>query len=211
VQKIFDGQLKGATTLPFAAFVTHKGRWVDGFSGAKNADHVKMVLEKAEKAPSLQASPDVRKKIAGLAKSADRYAKKSDWKNVVRAWAKASKLPGRCVERAALNANMKQAQGWADSTLASLIKGVQVGGETDAATKQLKKLKSVMSGSAYADDAVKGLKALAELKKIRKKEAAGKPQDDAREKVLETYAGTRWVGLYGEPEDEDSEIDISGD
>ena len=179
--------------------------------GSKPTSYFKDVLTKAEKAPSLQAAPDVRKKIAGLARTAERAAKKQDWRNVVRCWSKAQKLRGRCEERTSLNLRMKEAQGWADSEFASLIKGVQVGGDIDEATKKLKKLKSTMTGSPHADDAATGLKALADLKKIRKKEAKGEEQTERREKTEESYKGSRWTGLFGEPEDEDSEIEVSGD
>lgn len=210
VTKIFAGKLKDARSLPSVAFVTHDSKWVDGFGGAKDTDYFKDFLARAEKTPYLQASPDVRKKIAGLARTAERAAKRQSWRNVVRSWSKAQKLSGRCAERTQLNASMKMARGWADTELAAVIKGVQVGGDIGDANKRIKKLKSTMTGSPYAEDAAKGLKALDVLKKIRAKEKDGKDQDERRDEAIETYAGTRWTGLFGEPEDEESEIDISG-
>src|SRR5262245_35254171 len=94
--------LKGAGTLPFAGFISHDGKWVDGFSGFKDTAEFVKVLDAVDKSPILNATDAVKKKLAVLAASAEKAAAKSDWKTVMKAWQDASKTTGRCPERKAL-------------------------------------------------------------------------------------------------------------
>ena len=99
VQQIMRANLPNATGLPFVAFITHDGKWVEGYSGFKSAGDFSKIMQKADKTPYLQASKATRKKIANIVKRADTAAARGDWKSVVKGSKAAAKMAGRCPER----------------------------------------------------------------------------------------------------------------
>ena len=206
VEEILRAGLPKATGLPFVAFVTYDGKWVDGYAGSTNSDTFLESLAKAEKAPSLQASPAVRKKITGLAARAQREAKKGKWKAVVRAHQTAAKLTGRCAERTELNALMTRARAWAEAQLNSAAKLGATGTDLPTAEKLIKSIKSAFANEPESKDAAKGLKAFKALTKIQKAEA-GTRDEPAREKAAARYEGSRWTIIFTGEEEEESEIE----
>ncbi|MHC4451898.1 MAG: hypothetical protein ACYS0E_17460 [Planctomycetota bacterium] len=207
VRQLLTSKLSGASTLPFVGFVTHDGKWVDGFSGRKAGSAFMKVLEKAENSPYLQATPAVRKKIAGLLKRAEKAAPKNDWKTVMKSNQGAKKLEGRCPERTALNALVDQGRAWAVKQFRAAIKTARDEGDTSAAHKMISKVKSQFRGEPEAEEATDGLAALRKLTQLKKIEARGSAPADIRDRAAKAYEGKRWAGLFGEgystDEDED--------
>lgn len=202
-------KLAGASTLPFVGFVTHDGKWVEGFSGRKAGTAFMKILEKAENSPYLQATDAVRKKIAGLLKRAEKAAPKNDWKTVMKSNQNANKLEGRCPERTALNALVDQGRAWAKKQFRAAIKTARDEGDTSAAHKMISKVKSQFRGEPEAEEATEGIAALRKLTQLKKIEAGGSAPDDIRERTAKAYEGKRWAGLFGEGygTDEDDDDD----
>ena len=222
VQQIMRANLPGATGLPFVGFITHDGKWVEGYSGFKNSGDFQVVMEKADKTPYLQASKATRKKLAGIVKRADKAAAKGDWKTVVRGAKDAAKTTGRCPERKQLAALMSKAHAWAGAELKRALKLARTSDDVAESRKVLMNVKKRLAGEPDADDAAAGLKALRQLAKIHKLEAAGKAPEGIREKSAAKFKDTRWAAAFSkadadeeeEPEEEEesdeSEIEIGG-
>lgn len=189
--------LPNASTLPFVAFVTHKGQWVGGFSGYKNADAFLKVLTAAEKTPYLQATKAVRKKLVGLAASAEKASKRGDWKSVLKASKAAAKTTGRCPERKVIAELMKQGRAWAAKQLDAVVRMAKSGGDLAEARKMLIGVKKNFLGEPEAKDANTGLKAVKRLAKIVEAEAGDSPPTaGTREKAARPYKDTRWESIF---------------
>jgi hypothetical protein len=196
VEDIMREHLAGAQRLPFVGFVTHKGEWVEGFSGYKDTRAFLRVLATAEKTPYLQASKAVRKKLAGLVAKAEKSAAKGHWNAVMRAAQAAAKTSGRCPERKALADIVKKARAWAAEQLDMAVRTARAGGDLTKARKALSDLKKKFSGEPEATDAGLGLKALGRLTQIVRLEAGGPLLDDARKKEIRKYKDTRWASVF---------------
>ena len=221
VAQIMRANLPGASTLPFVAFITHDGKWIDGFSGHKTAGAFAVVLDKVEKSPLLQASEATRKKLAALVARARKAAAKGSWKSVVKAGQAAAKLKGRCPERKQMAKLMRSASRWARGQLYEAAKLAQAADNLGVPRKTLMDVKKKFAGQPEADDAANGLKALRAMAKIVKAESGGKDAAASREKAADTFKGTRWVAIFNPdtkierdkegPEADDDEEDESGE
>lgn len=196
VEEIMRTNLAGASRLPFVGFVTHKGQWVGGYAGYKDARQFLRVLEAAERSPHLQATPAVRKKLAGLVAKAEKAAAKGHWKSVMKAGQAARKTSGRCPEREALAGMVDKARAWAAGQLDTVVKTAREGGDLAAARKLLNEVKSKFAGEPEAADAGVGLKALGRLAQIVRLETGGSSLADAREKEVRRYKDTRWASIF---------------
>ena len=200
IEKIMRTNLPNASTLPFAGFVTHDGKWVEGFSGFKNAGDFKKIMEKAEATPHLQATKAVRKKLAKLAATAGQAAKRDNWKAVLKAGQAADKTVGRCPERNAIADLVQKARAWAAQQFEQAVKTAKSGGDLTAATKALSNLRRNFAGQPEADDASKGIEALRRLAKIVDAEAGDTPPPaSAREKAAARFKDTRWAAIFARP------------
>jgi hypothetical protein len=191
VEKLMNDNLKGATMLPFAAFVTHDGKWVGGFSGNKDATAFLKVLDAAEQSPLIQATEATRKKLAGLADKATKAAEAGDWKVVATASREAAKTTGRCAERKTLAALRKNASAWASGRLDEAVASARSG---DVAKAQLAiaDVRKQLAGEPEAADADMGTKALKRLAAI----PAGDAGARNREKAAEEHRETRWAAIF---------------
>ncbi len=196
VDKIFRAKLPGATGLPFVAFITHDSKWVDGYSGFKNARDFQKVMEKADKSPYLQASKATRKKLAGVVARAEKAAGRGDWKSVMKAAKDTAKTRGRCPERKQMRALVAKVHGWAEAELKRAVKLAQTADDLAQPRKVLSGVKKHMAGLPEADDAAEGLKALRRLAQIHKIEAAGKGKDGLREKAAAKFKESRWAAIF---------------
>jgi hypothetical protein len=220
VEKIMRANLAGAQKLPFVAFVTHDGKWVEGYSGAKRPGDFLAVLEKAEDTPYLKATPAVQKKLAGLAAKAEKAAKKGDWRTVMKSAQAADKTTGRCPERTQIQTLVDSARAWAAAQFTSAIKHARTKDGVAASRKALSAVKKQFSGQPEASVAHEGSKALKRLERIRKVEAKGSAVEDLREKAARDFKGTIWEALFNEKavvpdadgevekEDEETEIEV---
>lgn len=189
VSKIMQANLKGAGMLPFAAFITPDGKWVEGFSGFRDTEQFVKVLDAAEKSPLIQASEATRKKLAALSEKAGKAAEGGDWKSVAGAWHEAQKTTGRCAERKALAALRKKAGEWANGRLDEAVKAAQKG---DVATAQaaIADVKKQLAGDPEAADADTGVKAMRKLSLL----PAG--DEKARQKAALEFTDTRWAAAF---------------
>lgn len=196
VEEIMKANLAGARMLPFVGFISHDGKWVDGFAGYKDAGGFLKVLEVADKSPLLDATDAVRKKVAALARTAERAAEKGDWKAVLKASRDAGKTVGRCPERAILAALVKQAREWATGQFDAIVKDAQSGGDLAELRKTLGVVKTQFFGEPEAAEADIGLKALQKLSDVVAAESREAPPDGVREKAASAYKGTRWEKMF---------------
>ncbi len=229
VAKIFRAKLPGATGLPFVAFITHDTKWVDGYSGFKNTGDFQKVMEKADKSPYLQASKATRKKLAGIVARAEKAAGRGDWKSVMKAAKDTAKTSGRCPERKQMRALVAKAHGWAEAEIKRALKLARSADDLAQARKVLMDVRKRMARLPEADDAAEGLKALRQLTRIHKIEAAGKGKDGLREKAAAKFKESRWAAIFSkqapaiggggdeeeaeeeqEEESEESSIEIGG-
>lgn len=195
VEKLMREHLKGASTLPFVAFVTHDGRWVGGFSGYRDVAAFRKALDDAEGSPLIQASEAVRKKLAGLGQKAAKAAEAGDWKGVVAAAREAGKTTGRCSERKALAALRAKAKAWASARLDEAAKAAR-GGDSAAAQAAIAEVRLQYAGEPEAAEADAGAKAVRKLSLLPAGEAGAR----AREKAAEEFRGTRWEAIFLPPE-----------
>jgi len=195
VEKIMQENLPGANMLPFAAFITHDGKWVGGYSGYRDTEAFLKVLKEAEDTPYLKASKAVQKKLAGLADRAAKAAEKGDWKTVMRAVQDAAKTTGRCPERDALAGIEKRARAWAVQQLEAAVKAAR-SGDLDAAEKALDLVRKQFSGEPEAAEATEGQKALKSLALVVATEEKGTAAPGGREKAAQRYEGTRWAAIF---------------
>ena len=196
VGQIFRERLPGATGLPFVAFMTHDAKWVEGYSGFKNTSDFRKIMESADKTPYLQASKATRKKLAGIVARAEKAAGRGDWKSVMKAAKDTAKTSGRCPERKQMSALVTKAHGWAEAELKRALKLARSADDLAQPRKVLMDVRKRMWGHPEADDAAKGLKALGQLTRIHKTEAAGKGKDGLREKVAAMFKGSRWAAIF---------------
>lgn len=193
VEALMRENLKGASTLPFVAFVTHDGKWVGGFSGFKDAAAFVGVLESAEESPLLQATKAVQAKLATLATKATKASEAGDWKTVVASCREAAKTTGRCPERKTLAGLRKSAGAWAAGRFDEAVAAARAG---DAAKAQaaIADVRKHFAGEPEADDADTGTKALRRLSLI----PAGDAGAPNRAKAAKEYEGTRWAAIFSE-------------
>lgn len=195
VEQLMRSNLAGATGLPFVALLAHDGSWITGYSAKTDASTLLKALERAEKHPSIQASPADRKKLAGLVKRATRSAEKEDWRGVVREYGKAKKIRGRCTERTELEAIMQKARDWAELQFKANVRKAAKGIDLDAVEDALKDIKRDFRGEPEEEDAEKGLDALDELRDVIKKEKDGR-DDELRAKKAEEFKDSRWKQIF---------------
>jgi hypothetical protein len=189
VERLMSENLKGANVLPFAAFVTHDGKWVGGFSGFKDAAEFLKVLDAAEQSPLIQATEATRKKLKGLADKATKGAEAGDWKAVVAACRDAAKTTGRCPERKALAALRRKAQEWAFARLDEAVKAAQ-SGDYGKAQEAIADVKKHCAGEPEGADADIGVKA------VRKRSLVQAGEGGALEKAGREFKATRWAVLF---------------
>ena len=194
VDKVMRDNLKGASQLPFVAFVTSDLQWVGGFAGFKSVDEFDAALTAAEKSPVLDAKPETTKKLEGLAAQAAKAAEKSDWKSVFAASKAAHDLKGRSPVRGQIAASVKKARDWADGELAKAFDSAKAGGDRNPLRAALTKLSAAFAGEPEQKDADAGLKAISKLTTIET--LAAEQQDAARTKAAKDFAGTRWAALF---------------
>ncbi|MEO6594262.1 MAG: hypothetical protein ABIP94_05875 [Planctomycetota bacterium] len=196
IEGILHEHLPGASTLPFAAFLTEDGVWIDGFSGYKDtADFVQM-LAAVEKSPLLEATPAVRKQLEKPAKTATAAAERGDWKVVLGTVREAGKSSGRCEEREAIKAAEKKAREWVAAQFDAVVVAATSGADLAPARKQLAAVKDHFAGEPEAADAEVGRKALIRLTQIRDAEARPNPAKDLREKAAAMFEGARWATIF---------------
>jgi len=191
VERLMRENLKGANMLPFAAFVTHDGKWVGGFSGFRDAAEFLKVLDAAEQSPLIQASEATRKKLGGLADKATKAAEAGDWKTVATACREAAKSSGRCPERKALVALRKKAGAWASGRLDEAVAAARAG-DVAKAQAAIADVRKQLAGDPEADDADTGTKALRRLAAIPAGEAGARN----REKAAVEYRESRWAAIF---------------
>jgi hypothetical protein len=191
-----DEHLKGASTLPFAGFITPQGNWVDGFSGFKNEEGFLKILDAVEKSPLLEATEAVKKKVAGLAEKAGKAAEKGEWKSVLGAAKEAKETSGRCDGREALEGLVKKARDWATAQFDAAGKAAQSGGDLAEPRRILGDVKKQFPGEPEAAEAEAGLKALTKLSNLQAAEAAPNAQPGLREKVKKEFAASRWAAIF---------------
>lgn len=201
VEKLMRDNLAGASTLPFVGLVSHDGKWVAGFSGYKDAAAFLAMLNEAEASPHLQASPAVRKKIAGLLARAGKSAERGDWKTVLKAADDASKSYGRCAERDDLLALVAKARAWAVERFDEAARIATAGGDLTEARKALGEVRKHFGKEPEGDEAETGLKAVQRLAQIVSVEARSTPPKDLREKAAAEYEGTRWAAIFAKQEE----------
>ena len=187
--------LKGANTLPFVGVLTPDLKWVAGFSGYKDAAAFVAFLDEVDKAPVLQATPEVAKKLDGLVAQATKAAEKGDWKAVMAASKSSIELKGRSPTRQKIKDLVAKAHEWAESELAKAAESVTAGGDRAAIRASLKKLSGAMAGEAEQKDADLGMKAVDKLTTIEGMPA--EQQGAAKEKAAKDFANTRWAKLFG--------------
>jgi len=200
VQEIMKANVTGQV-LPFVGFISHDGKWVDGFSGFKDLEGFLKVLETADQSPLLNATDAVRKKITALAKIAEKAAERGDWKAVMKASRDASKMTGRCPERQVLAALVKQAREWAAARFDAIVQDARSGRDPAELSKALNEVKRHFLGEPEAAEADAGLKAVQKLSQVVAAESSEKPVEGAREKAAAACEGTRWAGIFEKASD----------
>lgn len=195
VEKIMRENLRGASTLPFVAFVTHDGKWVGGFSGYHDAGEFVRVLATAEETPYLQATKAVRAKLATLVEKTTKAAEQSDWKTVVAVAKEAAKTTGRCPERSAILETMKKAQAWAAGRIDEAVKAAQAGSVAPA-NEALAEVRKCFPGEPEGEDAETGIKAVRRLSTILEAEAKGTASPSSRDKARKEFKETRWMAIF---------------
>jgi len=196
VNKIIRANFPNAQKLPFVAFITHDGKYVEGYSGFKRPGDFLEVLKKADATPYLKATPAVQKKLAGFVAKAEKAAKKDAWKTVIRYSVEAEKTTGRCPERKQMAKLMKAARAWAASQFSAAAKSARSSDDTAAARKIVLAVKKKFAGQPEAAEADMGNKALRRLAKIQKIEAGGSAPKGMREKAARDFKDTRWKAVF---------------
>jgi len=196
VATIMRENLKGASTLPFAGFITPQGKWVAGFSGFKDEGGFVKILDEVEASPVLQASEADKKKIAALGEKAGKAAEKSEWKSVLAAAKEAKEINGRCDARKTIDGFVAKAREWATSQFDAAVKAAQGGGDLAEPRRILGDVKKQFPGEPEAAEAEAGLKALTKLSNLQAAEAAPNAQPGLREKVKKEFAASRWGAIF---------------
>ena len=196
LEQLFAAHMADATSLPFVAFLTPDGRWIDGYSGWKEEPELLDVIGRAEKSPLLDATPAVRKQLEKAAAAATAGVEKSNWKPVLDAAREAAKTIGRCPERTAIKAAEQAARDWAKKELDAAADEARIGTDVKGARKRLAEVKKHFAGQPEAADADVGAKAILRLTQIREAEAMPNPKKDLRETAAAQYPGTRWATIF---------------
>jgi hypothetical protein len=196
VSELMHANLPDASALPFVAFLTPDGQWINGASGYQEARQLAALLDVAEKSPLLDASAAVQKQLEKHAASATAAVAKNDWKAVLAAAREARKSTGRCPQRTAIADAEKLARAWAESQLAGVAQQAAAGGDLAPLRKQLAAVKQQFAGEPEAADADTGTKALQRLQVVREVEAAPNPARDLRERSAAPFQGTRWQTIF---------------
>lgn len=205
VDEILRANLPDASALPFVAFLTPDGQWVDGASGFQDNAAMLALIERAAKSPLLEAKPAVRKQLEKPAATAMAAVAKSDWKTVLVAAREAGKSTGRCPERASIRAAEQQARAWAAAQLDTAAQEAAAGGDLVAVRKRLAAVKQHFTGEPEGADAETGSKAVQRLQTVREVEANPNPARDLRERSAAPYKGTRWAAIFAKPSDKPGE------
>jgi hypothetical protein len=199
VEEIMRAKLPGATGLPFVAFLTPDGVWVDGYSGYKDAPALLEVINTVEKSPLLDATPAVARRLEKVAKAATDAAEKGNWKAVLAAAREAGKSTGRCPERTAIKAAERQAREWAAEQFETAVQTARSGGDLAPVRKSIADVRRHFADEPEGEEAETGRKAVLRLTQIRDAEGRPNPKRDLRETAAETFAGSRWATIFDRP------------
>lgn len=199
IDTILHANLPNANMLPFVAFLTCDGQWINGASGYQDVPQLLALLDAAEKSPVREAKPEVQKALAKPAAAATAAAAKSDWKAVLVAAREEKKSSGRCAERDAIRTAEKAARDWAAAEFAAVVQGAAAGDDLVPLRKRLTAVKQQFAGEPEAADAENGFKALQRLQVVREVEAAPNPARDLRTRSAEPWKGTRWTAIFERP------------
>lgn len=197
VQALMRSNLPDASTLPFVGVITHDGQWLGGYSGFKQVGELTAFLDAVEKSPLLKAKPEVRQQLKELAASAEAFAKKGKWAEVIRAARTGSGLFGACPERDALRGAEKKARDWLQGQFDSVIHDAVTGAKLSNAKKRLSKVKRVFKGEDEAAVAARGILAIKRLNFLRSAEARANTKAGLRKGVAAEFKGTIWVAMFG--------------
>lgn len=204
VDKLMREHLPGASTLPFAGFITHDGKWVGGFSGYKDEAAFQTVLTAAAASPLLDATPAVRKQLEKVSAAATAAAERGDWKAVLKAAQQAAKSNGRCPERDAVKAAEARARAWAAEQLDAAAQEARAGGDLAPVRKRLADVRRQFAGEPEADEADVGAKAVRRLTQILDAEKMPNPAHDLREKAAAMFKNSRWAKIFAAPAADDA-------
>jgi hypothetical protein len=196
IGNLLSTNLPDAKMLPFVAFLTPTGKWINGASGYQEPGALVALMNEAAASPLLNAAPDVQKALVKPAATATAAAAKGDWKSVLAAAREAKKSTGRCAERNAIAAAEKQARDYANAEFAAVIAAAATKGDVVPLKKRLTALKAPFAGEPEAADCDTGVKALQQLHFVREVEARGNPAKDLRSRSAEPFQGTRWTALF---------------
>jgi len=199
ITEIWLTNMPDASRLPFVAVLTSNGKWIDGYSGFKQAAELQTFLEAAAKSPLLNASAEVRAKLAKQWKLAKAAADKGKWKKVVAAYRVAQASYGRCEERDGLRALKAKADAWMEAKFAAVTKAAVNGEKLVEAKKMLLEVRKVYAGGPEAEVATIGMKAIPRLNFLRKAEKRANVKANLREKIAAEFKGTRWTALFDKP------------
>jgi hypothetical protein len=138
----------------------------------------------------------VKRAIEKLAATVETALQKSDWKVILQAARQASKMPGRCSERAPIAEAVKQARQWAADEFDAIVQAAAAGGDLTPLRKRLGIVRQHFAGEPEAVEVDVGMKALQRLQLVREIEVAPNPAKDLRPRSAEPYKGTRWAGVF---------------
>jgi hypothetical protein len=200
VAQLFTSNMPGARSLPFVAFLTPDGRWIDGYSGWKEEAELLEVILRAEKSPLLNAEPAIRKQLEKAAAAAAGATEKGNWKPVLDAAREATKTVGRCPERTAIKTALQSARAWAEKELGSAADEARTQLDLVEPRKRLAQVKKHFAGEPEAADADAGTKAMQRLTQIREAEKLPNPKKNLREVAAEQFKNSRWSAIFTKPE-----------
>lgn len=196
VLELFRKNLPDARVLPFVAFLTPAGEWIEGSSGYLEPAQLQQALERAARSPLLDAPPAVRKQLEKPAAAVKAALERGDWKPVLAAAREAAKSCGRCPERTAIQEAEQRARAWAKEQLDLAAREAGPGADVPAAKKRMSEVKRHFAGEPEGADVDLGLKAIARIHSVRGTEANGNPAPDLRAREAKAFAGTRWVVVF---------------
>ncbi|MEQ1632626.1 MAG: thioredoxin family protein [Planctomycetota bacterium] len=199
IRDMLLSKIPDAKMLPFIAFLTPTGEWVNGASGFQEVAAMAGLVKEAAATPLMDAKPEVRAALAKAAAAATPAADKGDWKAVLAAARVAKQSTGRCPERVAIAAAEQKARDYAEAEFAAVLEAANAGGDLASLRKRLTTLKAPFAGEPEAADCDLGLKALPKLQFVRDVESRGNPAKDLRPKTAEAFKGSRWTALFVPP------------
>ena len=190
----FTEKFGDATSLPFAAFMTHDFQFIHGWSDLRTPAQFDKDLEKVLKSPLVPATEKVAKKLAGLAKEASAAAEKQDWAKVAQTHRKAAGLNGRCEGRDQLELAHQDARDWAQAQFDWVDSSLESVRDVKRAKDVLNAVAKAFDGEPEAGVAKTGLKAVARFASIARMD--GERAAKARAKAITEFADTRWSDLF---------------